>query len=92
MVKSELFAIIERCENANYHVVAVTCDQERAHETLRKSLGVDTEKTWFENPHPDRKGEKIFFFHDGVHVAKNCRNHVSDTTAVDCMQIKFIFA
>ena len=87
MTAQELTEIIRRCEADGYHVVAINCDQEPAHQGLATALGITPEKTWF--PHPFRKDEKIFFFFDCPHILKNGRNHVRDTTFIRCT-FKFI--
>ena len=83
MNKSELFDIIMKCEADGFFVVAVTCDQEAAHQALAKALGIDLQQTYFENP--ARKGEKIFFFFDAPHIQKNCRNHIVVSSFCFCM-------
>ena len=60
--KEDMFEIIQKIEDAGFHVVSVTCDSAPVNRTFAANLGVTIETPFFK--HPFRKDDKIFWFFD----------------------------
>ena len=78
LTPEELKKIIQDLELAGYHVIAVCCDMARPNVKCAEGLGVTTEQTWFPHPSPERKGQRVYWFYDPVHLLKLFRNWLLD--------------
>ena len=74
MTKEVLFSIIAAVEENGIQVWTIACDL--GNQGLIKSLGVSSEKPFFENPF--EASRKVFVFPDAPHLLKLLRNHLLD--------------
>ena len=69
---------IMRLQSKGYHVVCITADNYTDNVKLAEELGCTDDKPYFLNPGPEHKGDRIYFFFDGVHLMKLMRSHFID--------------
>ena len=69
---------IVRIQSKGYHVVCITADNYTDNVKLAEELGCTDDKPYFLNPGPEHKGERIYYFFDGVHLMKLMRSHFID--------------
>ena len=74
MDKDLLEEIIEKCEEAGVHIIAIVSDLATDNQGLHKSLGVTMNKPHFQ--HPKDPSRTIFVMADVPHLVKLNRNHL----------------
>lgn len=76
MTENLLRDILLKIESTGIEVWAVVCDSSSTNQAVLKRIGINTEKTSFQNPaDPSRP---VFVFPDVPHLLKLIRNHILD--------------